>query len=64
MDTDELERRLRENAFLFEDPQAYVAGVNDALEAVQDLAEDTPDVPGLERVVVDLTDAAESETRP
>ncbi len=34
MDLSELNRRLVANAFLFEDPRAYAAGVTDALDAV------------------------------
>lgn len=31
---EELRRRLADRAFLFDDPKAYVAGVEDALRAV------------------------------
>lgn len=34
-----LKGQLLENAFLFEDPRAYTAGVTDALEAVRLLLE-------------------------
>ncbi len=37
MDLSELNRRLVANAFLFEDPRAYAAGVTDALDAVRRL---------------------------
>lgn len=37
MDLEELERRLTRNAFLFDDPRTYRAGVADALDAVRRL---------------------------
>ncbi|MDP8961120.1 MAG: hypothetical protein M3N32_05830 [Actinomycetota bacterium] len=37
MDLSELNRRLVANAFLFDDPHAYAAGVTDALDAVRRL---------------------------
>lgn len=37
MDLSELNRRLVANAFLFDDPPAYAAGVTDALDAVRRL---------------------------
>lgn len=37
MDLSELNRRLVANAFLFDDPRAYAAGVTDALDAVRRL---------------------------
>ncbi len=37
MDLSELNRRLVANAFLFDDPRAYAAGVSDALDAVRRL---------------------------
>ncbi len=37
MDLSELKRRLVANAFLFDDPHAYAAGVTDALDAVRRL---------------------------
>lgn len=37
MDLSELNRRLVANAFLFEDPRAYAAGVTDAIDAVRRL---------------------------
>ncbi len=37
MDLSELNRRLVANAFLFDDPRAYAAGVSDAIDAVRRL---------------------------
>lgn len=39
MDWVELYRRLSANAFLFEDPSAYAAGIADALDAVRRILE-------------------------
>lgn len=39
MNLSELNRRLVANAFLFDDPRAYAAGVSDALDAVRRLLE-------------------------
>lgn len=39
MNLSELNRRLVANAFLFDDPRAYTAGVSDALDAVRRLLE-------------------------
>jgi hypothetical protein len=39
----ELQDRLAQRAFLHDDPEAYLAGVSDALAVVSDAADDVED---------------------
>jgi len=48
-----LRERLRQQAYLFDEPEAYAAGVDDALDALDDL------LSGPDAVAIDLTDDQE-----